>query len=128
MYIWADSPTRSLRTALHDGEELLLVGGNGHPVGRHSTNPSELIIDLTDWTRRWFEGAECTHLWSAQDYEAHGGVPFVGKLPRGGGHVYLATGYSKVGHDEFSCGRAANQWGNLGQRAALGAHVGDPSE
>jgi glycine/D-amino acid oxidase-like deaminating enzyme/nitrite reductase/ring-hydroxylating ferredoxin subunit len=97
MYISADSPTRSLRTALHDGEELLLVGGNGHPVGRHSTNPSELITDLTHWTRRWFEGAERTHVWSAQDYEAHGGVPFVGKLPRGGGHVYLATGYSKWG-------------------------------
>jgi glycine/D-amino acid oxidase-like deaminating enzyme/nitrite reductase/ring-hydroxylating ferredoxin subunit len=97
MYISADSPTRSLRTALHHGEELLLVGGNGHPVGRHSRNPSELITDLTDWTRRWFEGAECTHVWSAQDYEAHGGVPFVGKLPRGGGHVYLATGYSKWG-------------------------------
>ena len=97
MYISADSPTRSLRTALHDGEELLLIGGNGHPVGRHSMNPSELITDLTDWTRRWFEGAERTHVWSAQDYEAHGGVPFVGKLPRGGGHVYLATGYSKWG-------------------------------
>jgi glycine/D-amino acid oxidase-like deaminating enzyme/nitrite reductase/ring-hydroxylating ferredoxin subunit len=97
MYISADPPTRSLRTALHNGEELLLVGGNGHPVGRHSRNPSELIADLADWTSRWFEGAERTHVWSAQDYEAHGGVPFVGKLPRGGGRVYLATGYSKWG-------------------------------
>ncbi|HEX3206304.1 MAG TPA: FAD-dependent oxidoreductase, partial [Propionibacteriaceae bacterium] len=97
MYISADQPTRSLRTALHDGEELLLVGGNGHPVGRHPVNPSELVTDLTDWTRRWFQGAERTHVWSAQDYVAHGGVPFVGKLPRGGGHMYLATGYSKWG-------------------------------
>jgi glycine/D-amino acid oxidase-like deaminating enzyme/nitrite reductase/ring-hydroxylating ferredoxin subunit len=97
MYISADSPTRSLRTALHDGEELLLVGGNGHPVGRHPRNPSELVTDLTDWTRRWFQGAERTHVWSAQDYVAHAGVPFVGKLPRGGGQVYLATGYSKWG-------------------------------
>jgi glycine/D-amino acid oxidase-like deaminating enzyme/nitrite reductase/ring-hydroxylating ferredoxin subunit len=97
MYISADSPTRSLRTALHDGEELLLVGGNGHPVGRQHANPSELVADLTAWTARWFDGAERTHLWSAQDYEAHGGVPFVGKLPRGGGHIYLATGYSKWG-------------------------------
>ena len=97
MYISADSPTRSLRTALHDGEELLLVGGNGHPVGRHPMNPSELVTDLTDWTRRWFQGAERTNVWSAQDYVAHGGVPLVGKLPRGGGHMYLATGYSKWG-------------------------------
>jgi glycine/D-amino acid oxidase-like deaminating enzyme/nitrite reductase/ring-hydroxylating ferredoxin subunit len=97
MYISADSPTRSLRTAMHDGEELLLVGGNGHPVGRQQRDPSELVADLTAWTGKWFDGAERTHVWSAQDYEAHGGVPFVGKLPRGGGHVYLATGYSKWG-------------------------------
>ena len=97
MYISADAPTRSLRTALHEDEELLLVGGNGHPVGRHRKSPSDLVADLTAWTSRWFEGAERTHVWSAQDYEALGGVPFVGKLPRGGGHVYLATGYSKWG-------------------------------
>ena len=97
MYISADSPTRSLRTAMHGGEELLLVGGNGHPVGRHRKNPSELVADLTAWADKWFDGAERTHVWSAQDYEAHGGVPFIGKLPRGGGHVYLATGYSKWG-------------------------------
>jgi glycine/D-amino acid oxidase-like deaminating enzyme/nitrite reductase/ring-hydroxylating ferredoxin subunit len=97
MYISADAPTRSLRTATRDGEELLLVGGNGHPVGRHQMDPSELIADLTDWAQRWFEVRERTHVWSAQDYVSHGGVPFVGKLPRGGGQVYLATGYSKWG-------------------------------
>jgi glycine/D-amino acid oxidase-like deaminating enzyme/nitrite reductase/ring-hydroxylating ferredoxin subunit len=97
MYISADKPTRSLRTAQHQGEELLLVGGNGHPVGRQPKSPSSLVDDLTAWTNQWFEGAERTHVWSAQDYEAHNEVPFVGKLPRGGGKIYLATGYSKWG-------------------------------
>ena len=97
MYLSADSPTRSLRTALHEGEELLLVGGNGHPVGRHRQRPSALVADLTRWTERHFPGAERTHVWSAQDYQSHNGVPFVGRLPRGGGRIYLATGYSKWG-------------------------------
>jgi Rieske Fe-S protein len=97
MYLSADSPTRSLRTALRDGQELLLVGGNGHPVGRHRQRPSELVADLTRWTERYFPGAERTHVWSAQDYQSHNYVPFVGKLPRGGGRIYLATGYSKWG-------------------------------
>jgi Rieske Fe-S protein len=97
MYLSADSPTRSLRTAERDGEELLLVGGNGHPVGRHRRPPSELVADLTAWTGRHFPGAERTHVWSAQDYQSHNHAPFVGKLPRGGGHVYLATGYNKWG-------------------------------
>ena len=122
MYISADQPTRSLRTALHDREELLLVGGNGHPVGRHPVSPSELVTDLTDWTRRWFQGAERTHVWSAQDYVAHGGVPFVGKLPRGGGHVYLATGYSKWGMTN-AVAAAMRISGELsGRGAVLGAH------
>jgi len=97
MYLSADSPTRSLRTAERDGEELLLVGGNGHPVGRHRRPPSELVADLTAWTARHFPGAERTQVWSAQDYQSHNHAPFVGKLPRGGGHVYLATGYNKWG-------------------------------
>ena len=97
MYLSADSPTRSLRTARHDGEELLLVGGNGHPVGRHRQPPSELVADLTSWTERHFPGAERTHVWSAQDYQSHNSVPFVGKLPRGRGRIYLATGYGKWG-------------------------------
>ena len=33
--------------------------------------------------------------WSAQDYLTPHGVPFVGWLPRGGGKVYLASGFSK---------------------------------
>ena len=37
-------------------------------------NPSELIADLTDWAQRWFEVRERTHVWSAQDYVAHGGA------------------------------------------------------
>jgi glycine/D-amino acid oxidase-like deaminating enzyme/nitrite reductase/ring-hydroxylating ferredoxin subunit len=97
MYLSADSPTRSLRTARHGGAELLVVGGNGHPVGRHSRPPSELVADLTRWTESHFPGAERTHVWSAQDYQSHNHVPFVGLLPRGGGRIYAATGYSKWG-------------------------------
>ncbi|HWJ52087.1 MAG TPA: FAD-dependent oxidoreductase [Propionibacteriaceae bacterium] len=97
MYLSADSPTRSLRTAQHGGQELLLVGGNGHTVGRHSQPPSELVADLVAWTERYFPGAERTHVWSAQDYQSHNHTPFVGKLPRGRGRVFLATGYNKWG-------------------------------
>jgi len=97
MYLSADQPTRSLRTARHNGEELLLVGGNGHPVGRHPKPPSELVADLTEWTEENFPGAQRTHVWSAQDYQPHNYVPFVGKMPRGGGRIYVATGYNKWG-------------------------------
>ncbi|GGF25064.1 FAD-dependent oxidoreductase [Subtercola lobariae] len=100
MYLSVDSPSRSLRTAPSgDGKhasEQLLVGGNGHPVGRASSTQAR-VDDLQEWTERYFPGARLTHSWSAQDYETPHGVPFVGYLPRGRGAIYLATGYDKWG-------------------------------
>lgn len=97
MHLSADAPTRSLRTAIgEDGEELLLVGGNGHPAG-HAASPAELLADLAAWTERAFPGAERTHWWAAQDYRSVNRVPFVGWLPRGRGRIFLATGYDKWG-------------------------------
>ncbi len=96
MYLSADSPTRSLRTAQFNGEELLLVGGNGHPVGAELSTAKE-VADLDAWTQRHFPGAERTHRWSSQDYESANMTPFVGWLPRGGGRIFLATGYNKWG-------------------------------
>lgn len=96
MYLSADQPARSLRTATIRDEEFLLVGGNGHPVGA-SISEQAKIKDLDGWTQHWFPGAESTHHWSAQDYKSANMVPFVGKLPRGGGNIHVATGYNKWG-------------------------------
>lgn len=96
MYLSADSPSRSLRTAPVDGGELLLVGGNGHVVGR-SDSTQAAVDDLEEWTQEHFPGAERTHAWSAQDYRSANLIPFVGTLPRGGGNISLATGFNKWG-------------------------------
>ena len=96
MYLGVDKPSRSLRTVPHPDGELLLVGGNGHPVGR-SSSPQAAVADLERWVQDYFPGAQRTHAWSAQDYQSVNAVPFVGALPRGGGRIYLATGYNKWG-------------------------------
>ena len=101
MYLSVDEPTRSIRTApepdLDAGSpELLLVGGYGHEVGRHPS-PRSRVEALDAWTRATWPDAVLTHRWSAQDYETPHGVPFVGRLPRGRGRVFLATGYDKWG-------------------------------
>ena len=96
MFLSAGSPTRSIRDAPAPDGRRLLVGGNGHPVGRAD---SELayVDDLRAWTERHFPGAVETHVWSAQDYRSHDGIPYVGHLPRGRGHIHLATGFDKWG-------------------------------
>jgi glycine/D-amino acid oxidase-like deaminating enzyme/nitrite reductase/ring-hydroxylating ferredoxin subunit len=96
MYLSAESPGRSLRTHPTDGGELLLVGGNGHQVGREPS-PQGRLDELLGWARQYFPGAEVTHTWSGEDYQATNLMPFFGQMPRGGGKIFVATGYNKWG-------------------------------
>ncbi|MCE5289211.1 MAG: FAD-dependent oxidoreductase [Nocardiaceae bacterium] len=96
MYLSADEPSRSLRYTPRGGRDLLLVGGNGHAVGR-STPTQPRVDDLAAWTTTHFPGAEPTHQWSAQDYSAIDELPYVGPLLPGNDHVLVATGYAKWG-------------------------------
>ena len=99
-FISVDGPTRSIRPVSADDGPVetaqLIVGGNGHPVGR-SDGEAAAVDELVAWTRLHFPGAEETHRWSAQDYESHNLIPFVGALPRGLGRIRFATGYAKWG-------------------------------
>jgi glycine/D-amino acid oxidase-like deaminating enzyme/nitrite reductase/ring-hydroxylating ferredoxin subunit len=96
MFLSADEPTRSLRTAIREGRRVLLVGGNGHVVGRHPS-PALAQADLEHWTYRHFPGATRTHAWSAQDYHSDDEIPFIGRMPRGRGRIWFATGFDKWG-------------------------------
>lgn len=96
MYLSVDEPSRSLRyVPLHQGE-LLLVGGNGHPVGRASS-PARNVDALITWTERMFPGAELKYSWSAQDYRPVNELPYVGQLVPGDSSILIATGYAKWG-------------------------------
>jgi hypothetical protein len=76
---------------------VLLVGGNGHVVGR-TDSEARLLRELRSWAHGWFPEAVETHAWSAQDYTSGGaGLPQVGVLPFTGGTVRFATGYDKWG-------------------------------
>ncbi|WP_026542434.1 FAD-dependent oxidoreductase [Paenarthrobacter nicotinovorans] len=96
MYLSIDSPTRSQRTQPTPEGELLLVGGYGHTAGR-ATSPQSHLDDLLGWATQHYPGAEVTHTWSAQDYQATNLMPFFGKLPRGRGRIFFGTGYNKWG-------------------------------
>ncbi|OCF87001.1 FAD-dependent oxidoreductase [Nocardia brasiliensis] len=96
MYLSAGQPTRSLRYAPTPDGDLLLVGGNGHPVGRTRSERRQLD-DLTTWTRKWFPTAELVQEWSAQDYAPVGELPYVGPLLPGQDSILVGTGYAKWG-------------------------------
>lgn len=101
LFLSVDQPTRSLRSASLRADagaagSRLIVSGNEHPVGRVDSAAAR-AEDLVQWTRRHFPGARLTHRWSAQDYESLNLVPFAGRMPRGRGRVWFATGYAKWG-------------------------------
>lgn len=96
MYLSADSPSRSLRYAPSPQGDLLLVGGNGHIVGREPA-PRAKVDELIEWTRTHWPAAELTYSWSAQDYTSIDALPYVGPLIPGSEHILVATGYAKWG-------------------------------
>ncbi|WP_461476267.1 FAD-dependent oxidoreductase [Microbacterium sp. HJ5] len=100
LYLSVDGRTKSVRSITPDDGPAevaqLIVGGNGHPVGREPS-PQAGIDDLVRWTREHFPGAEPVARWSAQDYHSHDLIPFVGAMPRGLGRIRFATGYAKWG-------------------------------
>ena len=96
MYLSAGSPARSLRNAPWQGEELVLVGGNSHVVGRTESERAQMH-NLLAWARRWFPDAEVVARWSAQDYHPVGELPYVGPLLPRSERVLVATGYAKWG-------------------------------
>src|SRR4051794_11103461 len=92
MYISVDQPTRSLRTA---GDHLI-VGGEGHKVGdAHDT--TEHYRNLEAWARQHFQVAHVAHRWSAQDWTAADGLPYIGRLAGHDDGVYVGTAFKKWG-------------------------------
>lgn len=96
MYLSAEQPTRSLRTAPDTDGSVLLVGGDGHKVGA-DTSEREHLERLRRWTAEHFPAATETHAWSAQDYVTHHGLPYVGPVLPASRHLLVAGGYSKWG-------------------------------
>ncbi|MBK0418995.1 FAD-dependent oxidoreductase [Leucobacter sp. CSA1] len=97
MYVSADGPTRSLRTAAGlDGSDVLVVGGGSHVTGRSASTPSALR-ELDEWTAQNFAGAKRIAWWGAQDYRAHSRVPFAGPVVGSHERIFAATGYNKWG-------------------------------
>ena len=95
MYLSADTPGVSVRTAPADGERFLLTGGFGHRVGT-GTPMSEHERDLAAWAAARWPVRDVVHRWSAQDYTPEDGLPFVGPMPLQP-RVLVATGFAKWG-------------------------------
>ena len=96
MFISADAPTRSIRAVPLDGEEWLLVGGEGHKTGTGG-DTEQRYRRLEDFAREHWDVRSVGYRWSAQDNSTVDGVPYVGALTPRADRVFMATGFAKWG-------------------------------
>jgi glycine/D-amino acid oxidase-like deaminating enzyme/nitrite reductase/ring-hydroxylating ferredoxin subunit len=96
MYISTEQPTRSVRQhPLGDGE-LLILGGDSHKTGQDE-NTERHYAAIERFVRERFAVRSVDYRWSTQDHMSVDQVPYIGKLRRGSGRLYVATGFNKWG-------------------------------
>lgn len=96
MTLTVDQPTRSTRAVDLDGERLVIVVGEGHPVGEDG-DTSRRWRALADWAAQHLGAGPVRYTWSTQDASTPDGLPYVGRLTPGTDRLLLATGFAGWG-------------------------------
>ncbi len=96
MYISADQPTRSLRSAVINGEEMILVAGESHQTGQ-GKDTMEHYKALKNFGEQVFDIENTVYRWSAQDLVTLDKLPYIGELTSSQPNILVATGYRKWG-------------------------------
>jgi nitrite reductase/ring-hydroxylating ferredoxin subunit len=97
MYISAEQPTRSIRSAPdRDGSRFLVIGGEGHKPGRED-NGSQRYEALERFLNDRFDAAQVGYRWSTHDYMPLDRLPYIGRLRRTDDRLLVATGFAKWG-------------------------------
>ncbi|MHA7964898.1 FAD-dependent oxidoreductase [Paenibacillus sp. CAU 1782] len=96
MYLSVDQPARSLRSALLDGEQVVLIGGESHKAGQGKD--TRLHYEALETFGRDVLGVErILYRWSTQDLITLDKLPYVGTITASEPRVLIATGYRKWG-------------------------------
>lgn len=92
-------PYHYVRTCpLDDAYDLLISGGEDHPVAYTGETPEEKRYTiLEEWTRKYFKIEDIAYRWSGQVLEPMDGLAFIGRNPLDHDNVYIVTGDSGNG-------------------------------
>lgn len=85
----------SMRTFDTSKGKVLMVLGEMHKVGQKENN-HECYDNLEKYLRERFDVASVEFKWSAQQFKAADGIPYIG-LSTGNAKTYIATGFSADG-------------------------------
>lgn len=96
MFINAEDPGRSLRFQEDGGNQLVLVGGEGHKTA-HGDSFKKHYDNLQGFAQSIFKVKDVLYKWSTQDYITLDKVPYVGKITSLEENIYVATGFGEWG-------------------------------
>ncbi|CAG7640347.1 Cytochrome b6-f complex iron-sulfur subunit [Paenibacillus solanacearum] len=96
MYICAEEPKRSLRSATVNGEALLLIGGESHKTGQGLCTFRHYEA-LQQFGEEQLGITDIRYRWSAQDLVTLDKLPYIGPITSDALNVFVATGYKKWG-------------------------------
>ena len=96
MFLSASSPTRSIRAVPINGEELLMVGGEGHKTGTGGDTRQRYDALRRFADEHW--GVESVeYQWSSQDNSSIDELPLIGRVTPLDSKLQMATGFDKWG-------------------------------
>jgi len=96
MYINADSPTYSFRTALYNGKPILLVGGFNHKRGA-KIDVANSYNYLEQKLKELYPDTKVLYKWNTHDCVSLDKIPYIGEFSNFYPNVYVATGFKKWG-------------------------------
>ncbi len=96
MYITAEEPKISLRTAKSKDKTVVILGGMGHRVGAE-IDLSETYKNLEQKAKEMYKDAKILYKWGTQDCITLDKIPYIGEFSKIMQNIYVATGYKKWG-------------------------------
>jgi glycine/D-amino acid oxidase-like deaminating enzyme/nitrite reductase/ring-hydroxylating ferredoxin subunit len=103
MLISAGEPTRSVRPYTRDGEEWVLVGGEGHLTGANDARPGRYEA-LEAFAREHFDVVDIPYRWSTQDGMPTDKLPYIGPYTPASKHLFVNCGGQKWGMTNATIG------------------------
>lgn len=96
MYLSVEDPKRSIRSAMINGEEMLLIGGDKHKTGQGKETVQHFQA-LEIFAKENFGIDAYPYRWGAQDLITLDKLPYIGRITAKKSNIFIATGYRKWG-------------------------------
>lgn len=96
MFIGAEEPHYSFRTAKYNGKDILLIGGSEHKTGE-AVATNEKYKELEDFAKKYYQECNVLFKWNTRDCISLDKIPYIGEFSTFMKKVYVGTGFKKWG-------------------------------